>query len=217
VLPVLLLLVIGMLEFSLLMRDWLGLSSSVRVGARIAATGAGAGEVTDCTDKPASCVTGIPNLVEATAIAITQAGTAMPKNSIDELWVYQANNSGFPTNTTPTSANGWNNNGDGATTEAAALAAGCHESCIRYIWSDAFGRFVFPQPPTYAAGSGGHWNAKLINACINDVKGQSVGVYMKATHPLVTKLFGASFGLKDRSVMKFEPLPPKDCQQDAHS
>ena len=209
VLPVLLLLVMGMLEFSLVMRDWLGVSSSVRVGARVAATGAGSGPVATCPTPPAGCRVGDPNLVVATAIAIAQAGTAMPKNSIDELWVYQANNAGYPTNTVPSIANGWNNNADGATTGAAAFVpAGCTNSCIRYVWNDAFGRFVY---------GGGNLDSHLINACINDPKGQSVGVYMKATHPLITRIFGANIGLQDHSVMKFEPLPPINCQQDAHS
>jgi hypothetical protein len=208
VVPVLLLLVMGMLEFSLVMRDWLGLSSSVRVGARIAATGAGTGLVTSCLNKPATCKVGVPNLVEATALAIAQAGTAMPKNSIDELWVYQANTSGFPTNSVPSAANSWNNNTDGATTAATAfVTGGCTNSCIKYVWKDAFGRFAWDS---------GSWNSLLINACINNVKGQSVGVYMKATHPYLTKMFGGGISLEDHSVMMFEPLPPKDCQQDAH-
>jgi hypothetical protein len=209
VLPVLLLLVMGMLEFSLVMRDWLGLSSSVRVGARIAATGADLGNVSSCVDKPATCRVGVPNLVEATALAIAQAGTAMPKNSIDELWVYQANASGFPTNSVPSVANNWNTNQLGETTAAAAFVPnGCQQSCIKYIWKDAFGRFAYDS---------GDWNAKLINACLNDPDGkaQSVGVYMKATHSFFTKLFGAGIPLQDHSVMMFEPLKPDICQQDA--
>jgi Flp pilus assembly protein TadG len=51
VVPVLFLLVIGMLEFAFVMRDYLAVSSSTRVGARIAATGANAGQGT-CPGLP---------------------------------------------------------------------------------------------------------------------------------------------------------------------
>jgi hypothetical protein len=160
---------------------------------------------------PATCTVGVPYLVEKTAIAITQAGTAMPKNSIDELWVYQANNSGYPTNAAPSAANNWNVNSLGATTaDAAFVSNGCQNSCIKYVWKDAFGRFAYDS---------GSWNSHLINACLNDPlgKGQSVGVYMKATHLFFTGLFGASLPLQDHAVMMFEPLPSNTCQQDAHS
>jgi hypothetical protein len=200
-----------MIEYSLVMRDSLSVSSSVRVGARIAATSAGAGEVsaTECPTTTGACRIGDPNLVVAAAVAIAQAGTAMPKNAIDEVWVYQANNSGYPTNAEPLSSTTYNNNALGATDAATAFANvnGCAHACIRYVWSDTFGRFVY---------GGGSWDTSLINACINDVKAQSVGVYMKATHPFITRLFGLNFPLQDHTVMMFEPLPSNQCLPTKH-
>ena len=81
VVPVLFLLVIGMLEFAFVMRDYLAVSSSTRVGARIAATGANAGQGT-CPGLPIICVPGnVPALAQDAADAIQQAGTAMPQDS----------------------------------------------------------------------------------------------------------------------------------------
>ncbi|MBK9740086.1 MAG: pilus assembly protein [Actinobacteria bacterium] len=201
IVPVLLLLVLGMLEFSLYMRDYLAVSSSVRVGARIAATGPDSGTVTDCSGLDA-CHVGDPVFVDAAARAIARAGTAMPQDYINEIWVYQANKSGFPTNSVPSAGNGWDNNADGATTLATALPAGCTTSCVKYVWDDTNDRFVW---------AGGSWNPALINACYNDPKGQAVGVYMNASHPLLTTLFGTSIGIQDRTVMLFEPMDPSVC------
>ncbi len=96
VVPVLFLLVIGMLEFAFVMRDYLAVSSSTRVGARIAATGANAGQGT-CPGLPIICVPGnVPALAQDAADAIQQAGTAMPQDSIDYILVYKSNDKGYP-------------------------------------------------------------------------------------------------------------------------
>lgn len=201
IVPVLMIFILGMLEFSLYMRDYQAVSSSVRVGARIAATGPDSGTVTDCSGLDA-CHVGDPIFVDAAARAIARAGTAMPQDYINEIWVYQANKSGFPTNSVPSAGNGWDNNSDGATTLATALPAGCVTSCVKYVWDQTNDRFVW---------AGGAWNPALINACYNDPKGQAVGVYMNANHPLLTRLFGTTIGIQDRTVMLFEPMDPSVC------
>lgn len=187
VVPVLLLLVFGMLEFAFVLRDYLSVSSSVRVGARVASTGAGAGPGT-CPGPPVICVpSGVPALAQAAADAIQQAGTAMPQNLIDNIWVYRANASGFP---------------GAATTQTAADAAGCSSDCVVFRWNDTIGRFVYQS---------GTWDSTTINACINSAQAQSVGVMMRATHPYLTGFFGSTITLRDRAVMKFEPLEIRSC------
>jgi hypothetical protein len=208
VLPVLLLFVMGILEFSFVMRDYLGVQSAVSVGARIAATGAGSGAVTSCPTPPDGCHVGDPNLVDAAAKAIKQAGTAMPKDNIDEIWIFQANNWGWPTNSNPvsTSTPAYNNLAMGAQNQTDADLDGCVTACIQFHWSDVYDRFIWV---------GGTWESWRINACLNPTASQppsqSVGVYLKATHPFITRLFGISLPVTGRSVFKFEPLQYKEC------
>jgi hypothetical protein len=196
VVPILLLLVFGIIEFGLVMRDYLSVASSVRVGARIAATGAGAGPGT-CPGAPVVCVpANVPALAQAGADAIQQAGTAMPQDLIDYIFVYKANDKGYPGATGVTTM---------PTNAAGCTAAG---NCVVFRWNKVLDRFVYQE---------GTWNSSTINACINSGLAQSVGIYMKATHPYLTGFFGANLGLSDRAVMKFEPLPAISCTAGSHT
>ena len=201
VVPVLLVLLLGILEFAFVMRDSLSVSSSVRTGVRIAATGAGAGPCQPVTD-PTLCGTfngnpvpaNVPLLAQRAADSIQRAGSAMQQDLIDFIWVYKANTNGFP---------------GSATTLAAALAAGCAVTadCVAYRWVDAQDRFRFQS---------GSWVSSTINACVNNVNAQSVGVMMQATHPFITGFFRRSLTLTERSVAKFEPLPTGECASGDH-
>ncbi len=84
--PILMLLVFGIIEMSLLMRDAAGVNNQVRAGARIAATEAGAG--LSSANNPALAV-------DATT-AIQNAGSSMPLDSVNWVLVYQANQYGYP-------------------------------------------------------------------------------------------------------------------------
>jgi hypothetical protein len=175
-------LVFGIIEFSLLLRDYVSVGSAVRQGARIASAEAGAGPATCLTypvgvTPPPCSPTTAPKLAQDAADAIQIEGSAMPKGNIDEIWVYKANTSGFP----------------GSATDMAS--ATCSTNCVRYTWIAANGRFQ------YASGT---WNSSTINACPS--ASDSVGVIMKATHRYIIGLFGTSTSLTDRAVMLFEPL-----------
>lgn len=191
-LPVLLLLMIGLLEFSLVMRDWLGVSSAVRVGARIAATGVQDGDAT-CPGPPIICSPGTtPALAQSAAFAVQTAGIAMPKDQIDYIWVYKANQQGFPGT---------------ATNQVQADVAGCVgvADCVKFIWNPTLNQFVY---------AGGAWNAADINACVytpGTGPGDAVGVFMRASHRFITKLFGATMTIQDRAVALVEPLPNTIC------
>jgi hypothetical protein len=194
VVPVLLLLVFGIIEFGLVMRDYLSVASSVRVGARIAATGAGAGAGT-CPGAPVVCVpANVPALAQAGADAIQQAGTAMPQDLIQYIFVYSANSNGYP----------------GTLTSMPTTKAGCAAvaKCVVFTWNKVLDRFVYDS---------GTWSSASINACINSASAESVGLYMKADHPYLTGFFGSTLSLQDRAVMKFEPLPAISCAANAHS
>jgi Flp pilus assembly pilin Flp len=181
----LIILVFGIIEFSLVMRDVVSLGSASRTAARIASAEAGAGPCsTGCASgTPAS----VPKLAQDAADAIQRAGLAMPKDSIDELWVFRVapGANGLP----PTSCTSGN-------------------SCVRFRWVDSNDRF------TYQAGG---WNSTSIAACVGtDSNGlpraDAVGVFIKSTHKFLLPLFGTTLALQDRTVMQFEPLPTDSCQ-----
>jgi Flp pilus assembly protein TadG len=191
-------LLFGIIEFSFILRDYLSVSSSVRVGARIASANPGAGPC-NTTCSPATS----PYLAQMAANAVQQAGTAMPKNSIDYIFVYQANKYGYPAPAGTASASIPTN----TSTTMPSTLAGCAAvaNCVAYRWVDASNSF------TYQNGS---WDTKTINACASTA--YTVGVYMHATHFNITGLFGSSIGLADRTVMKFEPLASGICTPNQH-
>jgi hypothetical protein len=180
--PLLALVLFGIIEMSLFMRDVVSVNSSAHVGTRNASVGAGAGPAT-CSPSPCTPPTA-PALAQAAASAIQQAGSAMPQKQINWILVYQANAGGYPL-------------------PAGNTAATCSTSCVKYTWNATSKQFVY---------AGGTWGSASINACINDVNRISVGVIVNATHPWITGLFGHGITFQERSVMQFEPLPNDSCK-----
>lgn len=199
VMPLLFTLVFGIIEFSLLMRDHVSATSAVRTAARIASAEAGAGPST-CTPAPLAppcSPEGTPKLAQDAADAVQRSGTAMPKDSIDVLWIYKANAAGFPGGITTQAAF------DAATADPTTAGATCTSAnkCVWYRWNEAANRFQY---------RGGGWRSSSINACAGSIDAESVGVFLRATHDGVTGIFG-SMKVADRAVMKFEPLPSGTC------
>ena len=195
--PVILMLVLGIVEFSLALRDHVSVTSAVRTGARMATTNsalnAGNGtcepDVPGLPPVPPCSPANTPAFAQLAAQAVQQTGTAMPKDSIDYIFVYKANDKGYP-------------GANGATTMPASITAcaAATTPCVAYKWQDSRDRFIY---------AGGTWSAKSVNAC--PATADSVGVYMHVTHGFITKMFGASIALGDRAVMRFEPLPTASC------
>ena len=184
--PLLMVLVLGIIEMSLMMRDVVSTNSSVRTGARVASAAAGAGPGTCAASaNPPPCTpASAPAVAQLAADAIARAGSAMPKDSIQYILVYSANTQGYPmpsTNTTYT----------------------CSTKCVKYVWDQGLNKF------RYASGS---WSSASINACLNDAARESVGIVLQARHPWVTGLFGDGVLLQEKSVMQFEPLPNESCK-----
>jgi hypothetical protein len=182
--PILLILVFGIVEMALLMRDDVALTSAVRMGGRMASANAGQGPAGD--DATGACAApctpaSSPMLAVSAASAIQRAGSAMPKDSIQKLWIYKANDKGYP-------------GSDGST------AWTCATNCVEYKWvaaSDKFG---------YVRGS---WPSTSIYACAGAP--DRVGVYMQAKHDFVTGLFWQTTDLDDHAVFTFEPLAQQVC------
>ena len=188
--PILMIFVFGIIEMALLMRDDVALTSAVRVGGRTASANAGIGpggvsEGGDCTApcSPANA----PKLAQLAANAVQRAGTALPPDVIDELWVYKANAQGYPGS-------------------AGNTAWACSSNCVRYAWVDSKQQF------RYVSGT---WTSSTINACANNSP-DAVGIYMKATHSWLTGLFGNGVTISDHAVFAFEPLPTVICGPGQH-
>lgn len=192
--PLLMALILGIIEMALLMKDDVALTSAVRNGGRIASANAAAGpggvnEGGDCVSpcSPANA----PMFAQLAANAIQSAGTALPRDSIQELWIYKANDKGFP------GANG-------------STAMTCSTNCVKYKWVPAKDQF------RYYSGS---WTSSTVNACANSTAPpiDVLGVYMLARHDFVSGFFGKSVNIEDHAVFTFEPLPTLTCAAGAHS
>lgn len=197
-------LLLGIIEFSFIFRDDLAVASVVRVGARIASANANAGPGS-ATCTPAPCTPpSTPAFAALAANAIQQAGTAMPKDAVDYIMVYQANSKGFPAPaSTPTGSIPTNAAVVGPSPTSTTPCSG-FANCVAYRWVDATDAF------TYASGT---WSSASVDAC--PTSGYNVGVWMHATHRNVTGFFGSTKGLSDKTVMKFEPLPATSCNPSA--
>lgn len=188
-LPILFTLLFGIVELSLLVRDEISATSATRVAARMAATGAGAGPGGSCTPTPCTPPT-TPKLAQLAADAMEQAGLSMPKDSIDYLLIYKANDKGFP--------------GAGGNK---VMPANCDSTanCVLFKWIDAQDAFRY---------DGGTWASTSINACVN--QSELVGVYVHVTHKWVSGLFGKTITIDDRAVTRFEPLNVENCAPNKH-
>jgi hypothetical protein len=184
--PLLMLVLFGIIEMSLFMRDVASVSSSAHVGTRTASVGAAAGPgVCEASSNAPPCSPAdVPALAQAAADAIQRAGAAMPQDDINWVLVYNANPQGYPL-------------------PAGNTSAACTTQCVKYVWDQGLDKF------RYASGS---WVSTTINACINDPSRMSVGVIMNASHHWITGLFGNGVGIQERSVMQFEPLPNDSCK-----
>ena len=188
-LPILFTMLFGIIELSLLVKDQIAVVSATRIAARVAATGAGAGPGTCNTGgiDPPPCTSGdSPKLAQEAANAIQRSGLSMPKDSIDYILVFKANDRGYP-------------GPNGSTTMPASCAA-VLEGCVKFRWRDSVDSFDYVD---------GKWISSTINACLN--RGDQVGIYMHVTHSWVSGLFGDAIGIDDKAVSRFEPLSEISC------
>lgn len=187
--PLLMLLIFGIIEMALLMKDDVALTSAVRNGGRTASADANSGQAGttlggDCDSgcDPANA----PLFAQSAADAIERAGSALPKDSIRELWIYKANDEGYP------GANG-------------SKQWICGDACIKYKWVASKDQF------RYVSGT---WLSKSIKACANQSP-DMVGVYLVARHSFLTGFFSKSIDISDHAVFSFEPLATNICAANA--
>ncbi|MEX1006705.1 MAG: TadE/TadG family type IV pilus assembly protein [Acidimicrobiia bacterium] len=167
--PIIVLITFGLIEFSSVYQ-----SSSVGAGAARSAARTASAEARLSTYA-----------TDASVAAATALKTIAPDEPI-EMWVYKANDNGYP---------GANGN---------TSFSSCTTSCIQYSWVPGTKSFDTANP----GGSG--WPASSQNAC-ETANWDSVGVYVKLSHKYITKLFGATITLTDHAVFRLEPAPTQLC------
>ena len=183
---------LGIIEFSLILRDKVAVTSAVRAGGRIASAEPRLAGYADPATNTPSTITGlVPDAVKA----VSTGATGIPKSSIAEVWVFQANADGFPLS------------GNFAT---------CGINCVRYTY-DANRTWTDPSTGQQVVGGfsliSGSWAASSINACAGSQ--QSVGIYLKVNHAYLFGRFGSgTIGINDSATFRFEPIPtnPGPCK-----
>ena len=167
--PVIVLITFGLIEFSSAYQ-----SASVATAASRSAA------------RTASAEALLSNYALDAAAAATTAVKTIPSDEPVEMWIYRANDKGYP-------------GADGFTTFSS-----CSTKCISYPWSVSLKKFDTASP------GGGGWLASTQYAC-NSNQWDSVGVYIKLNHKFITKLFGANIALTDHAVFRLEPAPTQLC------
>ena len=185
--PVLLVVLLGIVELPMLVRDYVAVTSAARTGARVAASEPG------CTPSLATgviCPGADPApFGQLAANAVDRNGSALPAESIRYILVYKANAQGYP----------------GALSSMPTSCAGI-SSCLAYTWNAATGAFV---------RSGGSWSRATVNACFPS-NVDSVGVQVVADHEFLSGLLGTSMTMSEHAVMSFEPLKVGTCASGSH-
>jgi hypothetical protein len=183
--PILIMLAFGAIEWTMVLRDQMEVTSVARAGARTASQLAPLHNPYVAPVEPISA---------STAKAIRSAASGLPFDSIDYILVYRANDVGYP-----------------GKANARVLDCDASEStCDKLVWvpdETKAGGGSFVNDP------GVVWDATSVNSCLGDTGAQSVGVYIKARRHMITGLFGSTQSLESRVVMKFEPQKPGRCSK----
>jgi Flp pilus assembly protein TadG len=164
--PLLLLLTFGIIEFGMLFKDWLAVTSSVRAGTRMA-----------------SAEPRFSSFAQDAADNVAKEAAALDMTTVQELWVYKAQNTGTYTGY-PVGATNKN-------------FTSCSQ-CVKFHWNASSKSFV-----AYSTT----WTATQQNACQGDPLKDSVGVYLEIEHAAVTGLIFDNMSIQEHSVMSLEPIP----------
>jgi Flp pilus assembly protein TadG len=163
--PLLLLLTFGIIEFGMLFKDWLAVTSAVRAGTRMA-----------------SAEPRFASFAQDAADQVAKEGAALDMGTVQELWIYKAQNSGANA--------GYPVGGDSNFT-------GCTQ-CVKFHWNPSLKKFV-----AYSTS----WTSTQQNACQGDPLHDSIGVYLQIDHSSVTGLIFDDMDIQEHSVMSLEPIP----------
>ena len=167
--PVVILITFGLIEFSSAYQSSSTAANSARSAARTASAEALLSGY--ATDAAAAAATALHNV---------------PSDEPVEMWIYRANDKGYP-------------GADGNTSFST-----CSTKCIQYDWVESSRSFDTDNP------GGGGWPSSTQKAC-SPSDWDSVGVFIKLRHKYLTTLFGATIDLTDHAVFRLEPAPTQLC------
>jgi hypothetical protein len=164
--PVMVLILFGIIEFSLVFKDLQTTYSATRVGARTASA----------EPRQSSYASDVAN-------AVTTGMGAIPAGQWRELWVYKAMADGMPDSGSFSSCT----------------------TCVRFMWDNTAHAWSKVQDTWPATGPGSQ------QACTAGSGPDSLGVYVKVLHPMLTPMFGTTKLLTDHTVTRLEPMPSGSC------
>lgn len=184
VFPVLILLTFGSVEFGIFFKDVSTISSAVAAGARTAVTQSRA------TDY-------YTNAQAAVTAALTASGSTPVR-----LVVFRADPATGRPCTTPLT----NVAVTGVPPCTASLASGVDvATCTQcYVWDWSGGSWSLRGGTSAPSPS---WPATSQWACGAVATNDYLGVYVEATHPMFTGMFGPTRTIKDSTMMRLEPVP----------
>lgn len=181
ILPVIVLLVLGIMEFGLLFTSYSTTTASSRSGARLAATAysqAGAsGNGTETSNQQ----------VAAEQIALAVAADLEVLNNAEPVGmaIYRVN----PSSTDGAPAGGF---------PGPNMTGGCTSRCIRFTWN--------PATQTFVRGTGSWTDADACGTAVD-----SIGVYVETEHSYISGILGSTRDVDGHTVMRLEPLPADQC------
>jgi len=170
IVPLLILLTFGAIEFGIAFRDSAAVSSSTRAGARLASASTGADTDTFALN---------------TSLAVSDSLKDLMTADPDKLIIYRANEFGNPPGTS----------GGDLTT--------CSD-CFIYDWDSGSKTWI-------NQSSADTWTLEERTDDICSGGLPSVGVYVKATQPFITGLFGTTKTLTHKTAMRLEPPSTDQC------
>lgn len=174
-LPVVALMAYGIVEFGLAWQDRLTVQTGVRSGARVAAAAA--------NDAAAD---------QTTLLSLGAAASDLGRDRIEWVLIYKSAT------------------GDGAV-PATCLTPVPHSvsgTCNAYSGSQVRGVVDGTAPAAWFGCGVGSLDVSWCPAsrqAIQALGADYLGVWMRATHPMITGLFGSSLTVQDRAVMRLEP------------
>jgi Flp pilus assembly protein TadG len=189
--PVLLLLVFGMIDMSLLIKDNVAVVSAVRAGARVASAESAV---------PGTTTGGayVPGFAGDTVAAMNRATTNLDRV---ETTTNDKGEVKIGTRLYLTTVEGG--------TEPTAIGDSCtgQTNCLMYEWSDDAHGFEL-QP-------GGSWGKGSVDACpispSHPEGPDAIRVTLRSPHSFITPALSSSFQLDDTATMNFEPQPAAVC------
>ena len=195
--PILLLILLGIIELTFLMRDHAVVVSDTSAGRAHRVhwrERRGRAPVRPVPSAPPCVPANVPALAQQAADAIQRAGSAMPVDQIQYLLVYKANSEGYPgadSNTTmPTSCSGFSN-------------------CVMFKWR--------PTPRTSSATTAAPGTPRRSTPASPTPTWTGSGSSWSRSTRTSPGLFGSYLTLDDHAVMNFEPLPAQICGSGTHA